>query len=57
MKSCTTVEQEKESEDSKSSDAGEEDVDFHLSKTSNKRKKQLQEKWPAVSLHVNLDPT
>ena len=40
---------------STSSDAGEEDTDFHLLETSNKRKKQLQEKQPAVSL--NLDPT
>ena len=42
MKSCTTAEQEKDSEDSTSSDAGEEDADFHFPKTSNKRKKQLQ---------------
>ena len=54
MKSFITAEQEKDSKDSTSSDAGEEDDDFHLLKTSNKRKKQLQEKRPAVSL--NLDP-
>ena len=55
MKSCTTAEQEKDSEDSISSDAGKEDADFHLLETFNKRKKQLQEKRPAVSL--NFDPT
>ena len=55
IKSFITAEQEKDSKDSTSSDAGEEDADFHLLETSNKRKKQLQEKRPAVSL--NLDPT
>ena len=55
IKSFITAEQEKGSKVSTSSDAGEEDTDFHLLETSNKRKKQLQEKQPAVSL--NLDPT
>ena len=55
MESSITAEQEKDSEDRTSSDADEEDTDFHFPETSNKRKKQLQEKRPAVSL--NLDPT
>ena len=55
MESSITAEQKKDSEDSTSSDADEEDADFHLPETSNKRNKQLQEKRPAVSL--NLDPT
>ena len=55
MESSITAEQEKDIKDSASSDAGKEDADFHLLKTSNKRKKQLQEKRPVVSL--NLDPT
>ena len=55
MKSFITAEQEKDSKDSTSSDAGEKDADFYLLETSDKRKKQLQEKRPAVSL--NLDPT
>ena len=55
MESYITAEQEKDIKDSTSSDAGKEDADFHLLKTSNKRKKQLQEKRPVVSL--NLDPT
>ena len=55
MKSFITAEQEKNSKDSTSSDAGEEDADFHLLETSTKRKKQLQGKRPAVRL--NLDPT
>ena len=54
MESSTTAEQKKDSEGSASSNADEEDADFHLPETSNKRKKQLQEKRPAVSL--NLDP-
>ena len=37
MKSFMTAEQEKDSKNSTSSDAGEEDADFHLLKTSNKR--------------------
>ena len=53
--SSITAEKENDSEDSTSSDAGEEDADFHLPEISKKRKKQLQEKRPAVSL--NLDPT
>ena len=44
MKSPIAAEQENDSKDSTSSDAGKEDADFHLPKTSNKRKKQLQEK-------------
>ena len=44
MKSYIADKQEKHSKDSTSSDAGEEDADFHLPETSNKRKKQLQEK-------------
>ena len=55
MKSFITAEQEKDSKDSSSSDAGEEDADFDLLETFDKRKKQLQEKWPAASL--NVDPT
>ena len=55
MKSFIGAEQEKYSKDSTSSNAGEEDADGHFFETSNKRKKQLQEKRPAVSL--NLDPT
>ena len=55
MKSFSTAEREKDRKDSTSSHAGEEDAGFHLLETSNKRKIQLQEKWPAVSL--NLDPT
>ena len=55
IKSFITDEQEKDSKDSRSSDTGEEDTDFHLLETSNKRKNQLQEKRPAVSL--NLNPT
>ena len=55
VKSFITAEHEKDSKDSTSSDTSEEDTDFHLLDTSNKRKKQLQEKRPAVSL--NLDST
>ena len=54
IKSSITAEWEKDSKNSMSSGAGEEDADFHLPKTSTKRKKQLQEKQPAVDL--NLDP-
>ena len=54
MKSSITAEQEKHSENSTSSDAVEENADFHLPGTPIKRKTQLQEKRPAVSL--NLDP-
>ena len=37
MELCITAEQEKDSEDSTPSVAGEEDADFHLPETSNKR--------------------
>ena len=53
VKSFITAEQEKDSKDSISSDASEENTDCHFLETSNKIKKQLQEKRPAVSL--NLD--
>ena len=54
MKSSIIAKQEKDRKDSTSSDTGEEDAGFHLPKTSNKRKKQLQEKRPAVSLNLYL---
>ena len=56
--SSIAAEQEKDSEDSTrtSSDACEEDADFNLPETSNKRNKQLQENRPAVSLNLRSNP-